>query len=408
MGGEVTIERTLTNGEQRDNGRLSVLDSIRSAGEIARIDIADATGFSPATVTAITSELLNAGLIEEIIPENKQSQSRRGRPRVSLKLAGKAHLIAGVKIGHKVISVLILDFEGEEVVSQEFPIANPKMEPEELVTVMLNAVSETCESGGFDIHTLSGIGLSMAGLIHATDSFVHWSSSLTERNVDMGTLMRQASPCPVFIDNDANLMAKAENLFGVARNIENFIVITIEHGVGMGIFINGNIYRGTRGCGAELGHTKVQLEGALCQCGQRGCLEAYVGDYAILREAHSVLGKEVHDDVGSLYDAANSGDHVAVSVLDRAAKMLALGLANVVNIFDPDLIILAGAQMSYRHLYEDKIIDAAKQQVVQIDAEMPPIRVHAWGDLMWAKGAAAYAIDQVSALKVREIARNGS
>jgi predicted NBD/HSP70 family sugar kinase len=116
----------------------------------------------------------------------------------------------------------------------------------------------------------------------------------------------------------------------------------------------------------------------------------------------------VHDDVGSLYDAANSGDHVAVSVLDRAAKMLALGLANVVNIFDPDLIILAGAQMSYRHLYEDKIIDAAKQQVVQIDAEMPPIRVHAWGDLMWAKGAAAYAIDQVSALKVREIARNGS
>ena len=93
-------------------------------------------------------------------------------------------------------------------------------------------------------------------------------------------------------------------------------------------------------------------------------------------------------------------------MLDRAARMLALGLANVVNIFDPELIILAGAQMSYRHLYEDKIIDAAKQQVVQIDAEMPPIRVHAWGDLMWAKGAAAYAIDQVSALKVRELSRN--
>ncbi|MGR3812804.1 MAG: ROK family protein [Cognatishimia activa] len=382
------------------------MDSIRSAGEIARIDIADATGFSPATVTAITSELLNAGLIEEIIPENKQSQSRRGRPRVAIKLAGRSHLIAGVKLGHKVISVLVLDFEGQDVVSQEFPIANPRMDPDEFVEVMLEAVSKTCESGGFTINDLSGIGLSMAGLIHATDGFVHWSSSLTERNVDMGALMEKASPCPVFIDNDANLVAKAEHLFGVARNLENFIVITIEHGVGMGIIIDGKIYRGIRGCGAELGHTKVQLEGALCQCGQRGCLEAYVGDYAILREAHSVLGEEIHEDVGSLYDAANSGDQLAVSVLDRAARMLALGLANVVNIFDPELIILAGAQMSYRHLYEDKIIDAAKQQVVQIDAEMPPIRVHAWGDLMWAKGAAAYAIDQVSALKVRELSRN--
>ncbi|QTN37410.1 ROK family transcriptional regulator [Cognatishimia activa] len=400
------MERATTNGDQRDHGRLSVLDSIRSAGEIARIDIADATGFSPATVTAITSELLNAGLIEEIIPENKQSQSRRGRPRVAIKLAGRSHLIAGVKLGHKVISVLVLDFEGQDVVSQEFPIANPRMDPDEFVEVMLEAVSKTCESGGFTINDLSGIGLSMAGLIHATDGFVHWSSSLTERNVDMGALMEKASPCPVFIDNDANLVAKAEHLFGVARNLENFIVITIEHGVGMGIIIDGKIYRGIRGCGAELGHTKVQLEGALCQCGQRGCLEAYVGDYAILREAHSVLGEEIHEDVGSLYDAANNGDQLAVSVLDRAARMLALGLANVVNIFDPELIILAGAQMSYRHLYEDKIIDAAKQQVVQIDAEMPPIRVHAWGDLMWAKGAAAYAIDQVSALKVRELSRN--
>ena len=405
MGGHI-IERATSISEQRDSGRLTVLDTIRTAGEIARIDIATATGFSPATVTAITSELLGARLIEEIIPETK-SQSRRGRPRVALRLAAKSHLIAGVKIGQKIISVLVLDFEGNDVVSQEFPVANPRMHPEEFVDVMLGAVQETCVQGGFDINDLSGIGLSMAGLIHATNNFVHWSSSLEDRNVDMGPLLDTASPCPVFIDNDANLVAKAEHLFGLARNIDSFIVITIEHGVGMGIFINGALYRGTRGCGAELGHTKVHLEGALCQCGQRGCLEAYVGDYAILREAHSVLGKVVHGDVGSLYAAANNGDQLAVSVLDRAAKMLALGLANVVNIFDPELIILAGPNMAYRHLYEDKIIDAAKQQVVQIDAAMPPIRVHAWGDLMWAKGAAAYAIDQISAIKVRELPRNG-
>lgn len=400
---EDTIERLSNIGDQRDAGRLAVLDTIRSSGEIARIDIANATGFSPATVTAISSELLQAGLVEEITPETKQSQSKRGRPRVLIKLAGQAHLVAGVKVGQKLLSVLILDFEGKEVASQEFAITNGRMAPDEFVTAVIAAVSQTAISVGQSINAISGIGVSIAGLVDARRGFVHWSSSLTERNVNLGGMMQEVAPCPVFMDNDANLVAKAEHLFGLGRNIDNFIVITIEHGVGMGICIDGKIYRGARGCGAEFGHTKVQLEGALCQCGQRGCLEAYVGDYALLREAQGVLGDAAHKDVGALFMAANAGDQVAASILDRAAKMLALGLANVINIFDPQLIILAGSQMSYRHLFEDKIIEIAQKQVIQIDAEMPALRVHDWGDLMWAKGAAAFAIDEVAALNVREL-----
>lgn len=400
----MNIEKLTPLGEQRENGRQQVLDTIRSAGSIARIDIARLTRVSPATVTAITSELLSAGLIQEIIPEAPPSQGKRGRPRVALKIRGEARKIAGLKVSHQTISVVIIDFEGETLIDHEVPLAISRMSADDLARAITSAVQDTCVQAGFTIDDLSGIGIGLAGLIDAPRKFVHWSSSLIERNVDLGAAMAPHCPCPFFIDNDANLVAKAEQVFGEGRNISDFIVITIEHGVGMGIVIDNQIYRGTRGCGAEFGHTKVQLEGALCQCGQRGCLEAYVGDYALLREAN-ITSEDGHQaKLAGLFQAAKDGDAMAASIFDRAGRMFAMGLANVVNIFDPKLIILAGARLSFDYLYADKVIEEMRRSVVQIDVPLPDVRVHSWGDLMWAKGAAAYAMEEVSAITIRELA----
>ncbi|TNJ45611.1 ROK family transcriptional regulator [Phaeobacter sp. B1627] len=390
-----------SSGDQRENGRQQILDVIRSAEHIARIDIAKSTGVSPATVTAITAELLGAGLIEEVAPE-ATSEARRGRPRVALRIRGAAHRIAGLKVSHHVISTVITDFVGNELASHEMPLVKGCMPVPELCSQIRRALEFTCQKGGFSIEDLSGIGLGLAGMVDAERSFVYWSSSLIERNVDLGKALAEVLPCPVFLDNDANLVAKAEHLFGEGRTCDNFIVITIEHGVGMGIVIDGQIYRGTRGCGAEFGHTKVHLEGALCQCGQRGCLEAYVGDYALLREANISSGSDRHHTLASLFEAAENGDSMAQSILDRARRMFAMGLANVVNIFDPTRIILAGARLSFDHLYSGKVIDEMRHWVVQVDAPLPEVIVHDWGDLMWAKGAAAYGIEEVTAQTVKE------
>ncbi|WP_420004528.1 ROK family protein [Arenibacterium sp. LLYu02] len=395
--------RLSSPGDQRESGRQQILDVIRAAESIARIDIAKATGVSPATVTAITAELLAAGLIEEIAPEITP-EARRGRPRVALKIRGAAHRIAGLKVSHHVVSTVITDFVGEELASHEMPLIKGTMPVAEFCTQIRRALEFTCKKGSFTIDDLSGIGLGVAGMVDAERSFVYWSSSLEARNVDLGAALAEVLPCPIFMDNDANLVAKAEHLFGEGRTCDNFIVITIEHGVGMGIVIDGQIYRGTRGCGAEFGHTKVHLEGALCQCGQRGCLEAYVGDYALLREANISSGSERHTSVAALFGAAENGDKMAKSILDRARRMFAMGLANVVNIFDPTKIILSGARLSFDHLYSDKVIEEMRQWVVQVDAPLPEVIVHDWGDLMWAKGAAAYGIEEVTSRTVKELA----
>ena len=397
---------------QREYGRRALLRQVRRAGRIPRIELADQTGISRATVTTITAELLKSGLIEEVPRPDLDASPRRGRPRVDLKIRGAAHLVAGVKISNRQLSLVLLDFEGKELATLETNMENSAQSPTDLARTIASAVETLAQSAGRTSRDISGVGVGIAGIVQAAQGFVYWSPSLTERNVEFGTILADRLNLPAFIDNDANLVAVAEKTFGLGQSHSDFIVVTIESGVGMGLVIGGELYRGTRGCGAEFGHTKVQLDGALCRCGQRGCLEAYVADYVLLREAMTVPGDDHKAPpavrIEALLDQARNGDATAKSIVDRAGRMFALGLANLVNIFDPELIILAGEQMQFDHLYASEVIAAMRKSIVQIDKAPPEVKIHKWGNLMWARGAAAYALDRVSELALTELGENAA
>lgn len=363
--------------DPRSVGRLRVIETIRTAGQIARIDIAQQTGLSPATVTTITSDLLQAGLIAPITTDDRPAGMKRGRPREALKLRGAAMLIAGLKVAKDAITVLLVDFEGTEIGSHEYALSHAQFTGTGLCEQIIAAVSAACAQHGLGIEYLSGIAIGLAGQVNGTTGFVHWSSSLTRRNVDLGAMLSERVPCPVFIENDANLVAKAEQLFGNGRGVRNFLVVTIEYGLGLGMVIDGQLYRGARGCGGEFGHTKVEPDGALCQCGQHGCLEAYAGAYALANA-----------------DAQQQ---------EKARRLFAMGLANLVNVFDPELLILASKDGLAHPLCASSVLADVDQLVVQVDVPMPHICVHGWGDLLWAKGAAAYGIEQAAALAVRDL-----
>lgn len=385
------------NVETRGTSRRLILDAIRRAGRVARIDLARTTGISQATITTITADMLRQGLIEEVTADG---HSRRGRPRVDLALRGAAHVVLGVKVAHRSLSIALMDFAGVLIGEHHASLPAPVMPARDLAQVLAQAVDAAAASTGLVRSDITGVGVALAGIVDASRGFVYWSPSLTDRNVPFADLVSDALGLPVFADNDANLVAMAENLFGQGRDVSDFIVVTIENGVGMGIVLNGALYRGARGCGAEFGHTKVQLDGALCRCGQRGCLEAYVADYALLREA-SVQPSGSPAAVSDVLNAARAGDATAQSIVNRAGRMFALGLANIVNVFDPQLIILAGERMQSDHLYAENVMADVRRQIVQIDLPPPEVVVHRWGDLMWARGAAAYAIDHVAEMSLR-------
>ena len=133
-----------------------------------------------------------------------------------------------------------------------------------------------------------------------------------------------------------------------------------------------------------------------------------MGTYALLREASAIDDGKAYPDVMALYQAAQSGNQMAKSILDRAGSFFSLGIANLINLFDPELIIIAGRSHIFPHLQLDEVVENAWKSVIQVDASAPEILLHGWGDLMWAKGAAAYAIERVSALTVRELGRDAS
>ncbi|WP_147107519.1 ROK family transcriptional regulator [Tateyamaria sp. syn59] len=386
-------------GHQKVESRRLLLREISQRGPVARIDLAEHTGISRATVTAVTADLLRGGLIEEVPRESRSDESARGRPRVDLKIAGDAYLIAGLKVSNASISLVLLDFDGGDVSDHECAIPTGRLAPNDLARHIRSGLTDLAEKAGRTLSDISAVGVGLAGVVDAGHGLVYWSPSLNARNAPFADVLRDALGIAVYVDNDANLVAMAELTFGLGKSHSDFIVITIESGVGMGMVLGGQLYRGTRGCGAEFGHTKVHLDGALCRCGQRGCLEAYISDYALVREASSVGGMNLTTPtshaVATVLTAAKGGDPTAQKVVDRASKMFAMGLANLVNIFDPELVILAGEQMQFDHLYADTVIEEMRKSIVEIDKPPPEVVVHRWDNLMWARGAAAYALEFV-------------
>ena len=381
--------------------RQQIFDRVRACGLIARVQLAKDLGVSPASVTTQTSELIEAGLIEEVAAP-RDTDLGRGRPAVALGVRGAAHCVVGMKLSDREHTAVIVDFAGvmiaDDVVSRD-PGPASLAEMLDAVELLLDKV---CAKANLPRTALSACGLGVPGFVDHAEGVVHWSSTLIDREVLLAAAVQDRIGLPVTIDNDANLVALAELWFGAGRSLPDFAVVTIEHGVGMGFVMNHRIYRGAQNLGLELGHTKVQLDGALCRCGQRGCLEAYVADYALAREAVTALNWSHRQSpsvpvlLESLYQQAKAGNGTARTIFRRAGRYLAMGLANVVNLFDPALIILSGERMKYDYLYAAETLAEMKDLVINSGRPQPPIEIHAWGDLLWAHGAAALALSAVS------------
>lgn len=381
--------------------RQQVFEGVRAAGLIPRVQLARELGVSPASVTTITQELIEAGLIEEVAAP-RDDAAGRGRPAVALGVRAQAHLVAGMKLSDREHTAVIVDFAGKLIADESMARKPGPIPLEEILDAMETLLNRVCAKAGVSRHDLSELGIGVPGFVDFAEGVVLWSSVLDRRNVALAAEAERRLGIPVVVDNDANLVALAELWFGAGRSLPDFAVVTIEHGLGMGVVMNHRLFRGSRRMGAELGHIKVQLDGALCRCGQRGCLEAYVADYALAREASTALNWGHKDGAStavlleSLFDHAKSGNATARSIFRRAGRYLAVGLANVVNLFDPALIILSGERMRYDYLYAAETL--AEMDNLAIDTGLPrvPIEIHAWGDLLWAHGAAALALSSVS------------
>ena len=381
--------------------RQQIFERVRAAGAMSRAQVAKELGISPASVTTQTSELIEMGLLREVPQPRTPDDTGRGRPPVALGVEPSVHVVAGIKLSEQAHTAILSDFAGNELASATEP-APRSGSPAAAIAAAGRLIATAAREIGLPPASLSCAGIGLPGFIDQATGHVYWSPILTERGVDFAADAARALGIPVRIDNDANLVAMAELWFGVGRGLSDFAVVTIEHGLGMGLVVDHRVYRGAQGLGMELGHTKVQLDGALCRCGQRGCLEAYVADYALAREAAQALGRPDAATLPTarlleiLHAEAKAGNVAAQSIFRRAGRYLAAGLANVANLFDPQLVILSGGRMSYDFLYAKETLAELSKMSLDSGRGAPKIEVHAWGDLLWAYGAAALALSDVT------------
>ncbi len=386
--------------DRQFSSRYRVINSIRRHELISRVEIAETTGLSRSAITGITHELMTQGLIIETT-EGDQSGSR-GRPRVKIALNPTAGYVVGVKLSLHQLSCAITDFCGNVVHALTLPF-NGDQPPEDAADIVETAVKRCLFDAKIASEQVLGLCVGIPGYISHAEGVCYWSPVFNKRNVSFTKLLKERFDWECFIENDANLIALSEHWFGKGKELDNFAVVTVEHGIGMGLIVKGSLYRGSHGIGPEFGHSKIVYDGRPCRCGQNGCVEAYASDYAILREIdpsfsladYNANPQSFHPLIEDLTQRALEGDEALIAVFREAGEWLGRAMGNLISILNPPTIFLSGEGMRAGPLITDSAREAARVNQLADNHFDTVITINLTSDDVWAQGAAALVLEHL-------------
>ncbi len=372
----------------RSLNRSIILNAIKTQGEISRAALAHLTGLSPATVTAITGDLIQEGLVFE----KATGDSTGGRPPIMLALNPKGGFVIGIKLmeGHAVGA--LTDLNANILVKDDAELPDEQVETS--IDALVKLVNCLIKSSGIRKKQLMGVGIGLAGVIDFTQGIVRQNPFFGWQNTPLRDLLEPRMKAPVYIDNDVNTLSLSEKWINKGEPENNFIVITIGRGIGMGIIINGQVYRGKGGGAGEFGHIVIDPDGPLCDCGRHGCLQSYISDSALVETARREVDPHI-ENLDDLIQRVNAGDAAASSVLAHAGALMGRQIANLVNVLDPKLIIISGEGTRLGETFFSAVRTAFYESVMPSLAEDTEIRVNSWGDDIWALGAASLVIAEI-------------
>ena len=332
-----------TTRDLRRGNRATVLRRLYFDGPSSRLDLAARTGLSPATIGNVMSELIK----ERVVVETGQLDSNGGRPAVVVKVNPDRAAVIGVDVGETGAAIELFDLNLRKLAAVEKPLRLPRESPGSLVALIAKGVKELINETDTSSGPLVGIGVGVPGVVvHDGEEYVH-APSLGWDRIPLLQLLRAAMPAPVMLDNGAKTMGRAELWFGARRDARHLAVVLLGTGVGAALFSDGALYRGSTSSAGEWGHTSVMVGGRLCRCGATGCLEAYVGAEAILdrwsqrTRRTTRINKDQQQQMRDLLEAARTSKPAA-EVLDETAEFIGAGVANLVNLFNPEYIVIGG------------------------------------------------------------------
>lgn len=357
-----SADRFLIRGINQSN----LLNLIRTEAPVSRPQLAALTGLSLVTVIKITNNLLERNLVVE----REHAESTGGRRAGLLEINPAGGFVVGLIPQPASLTAVILNLGSGLVYTRQWDLALRGNYPQ-----ALDAIAQCCETlfaeSGIAREKILGVGFGMSGLVDAEHGYCIDASMLGWKNAEISQPLEDRLDIPIFVDNDVNCLAVYEHLFGQGQGHAHFLVVAIGRGVGLGIVVNGDLYRGAFGGAGEFGHTAAVPEGRFCDCGNRGCLETYVSFPGIVKNyleytqmaTLSLAAGTLERTLLEIVERARKGDQAAQAAMQRAGTLLGISLANLVNIFNPECVILSSPDLNI--LTDDLLLEAMRQEIKQ-------------------------------------------
>jgi predicted NBD/HSP70 family sugar kinase len=328
----------------RRRNRSALLSTLFFAGPLSRFELGRRTGLSAATVSNVVGEMVEDGLVVEA----GQVDSDGGRPRVLLRVNPGYRSVIGVDVGETGVQMELFDLAMTRLAAVERALPPPQPDPALVGPLIASGLEELLGKAGVAERDLLGVGIGVPGAVEQGDAVRVYAQSIGWDGVALADLVRAAGVgAPLFVENGAKTQGQAEMWFGAGRGSRHTVVALIGSGVGATVITDGATYRGSTSSAGEWGHTTLCYGGRRCRCGARGCLEAYVGAEGILdrfRKARGGRAVPRPDERAQLDFLLASADRsaIAAAVLDETVGFLGAGIASLVNLFNPERIVLGG------------------------------------------------------------------
>ena len=389
----------------RETNLSLVLRLIHNQFPLSRAQLAAITGLNKSTVSSLVDELIEIGLVHE----TGSNTGGTGRPATLLEINPQTGSVVGVELGVDFVSVAVTDLLGN-ILWRRREDADPSGSQEMMINQTLIIVKEAISTSKRKGLRLLGLGLTTPGTVDVNKGTLIFAPNLHWHNVPFVKIFSENTKLKVFVENDANAAAIAEHLFGTAKQSEDFIFVFAGVGIGGGLFLNGKLYRGKNGFAGEIGHSPIMAEPLqnVCHCGNRGCWETYANQYSIIQRVQarlevkrsSIIPQMMAEQnspltIPLIKQAADAGDKEASDSFREAGRAMGQGLAGLVNIFNPERIIIGGPLSIAGEYMLPAIKETVKQHAMPGILPQAEISLSPYGPDASLIGASAIVVDDI-------------
>jgi predicted NBD/HSP70 family sugar kinase len=394
----------------RDYNQGLILEAIRIGENVSRNEIAARTGLTKQTVSLIVKNLLDQNLVQEV----GTLISTGGKRAIKLQINAQAHYAIGVQIDIDQLNFVVMALDGS-IIAQLCQSTDQKPGSTGIIRQVSTAIKELIAKTALPLQKILGIGVGCPGPLDYQEGIVHEPPLLTGwHEVPLKQLLEEQTDYRVIVDNDATAAAIGERWVGGARDVANFGFIYVGVGVGSGLFIDNQIYRGSHTFAGEIGHMSLNPQGPACFCGNYGCLELYCAPAVLLKSVQKRLAENEPSSLQTIYsnnpaaldfqaisEAALSGDKLALEEVKQQACWLGYGIVNLVNLLDLELVILGGRGLpKIGETYRQLVQQVLNERLIARNRRQIKVELTVAGELAGAVGAASLILHDLYAPKL--------